>query len=238
MLRSDLINEVLSLFVDPNYLEVGVWRGDTFLAVSARSKVGVDPSFQFDTQPVHASLLFEMASNEYFATKATIAEKFDVVFLDGLHTYEQTLTDLLHAVDRIKEHGVLIIDDVLPDSYPASMRSEADCLRFRQALNDPGTHWMGDVFKLVFFIDTFMLGWSYCTVAETHGQVVMWREPRLSGSVVSETAEEVANKTYSDTVMHRDRYAIKPLSDILISLKERIGPSTPGVAFAAASALT
>jgi len=219
MLRSDIINQLLKLFESPKYLEIGVWRGDTFHAVLSNNKSAVDPSFQFDkSAPEYNSpgiSYFEQTSNAYFSDHPSNENKFDLIFLDGLHTFEQTLTDLLHAVDRLRDDGIIIIDDVIPDSYPASMRSEADCYNFRLSSNDPGTHWMGDVYKLVFFIDTFFLNWTYYTVAETHGQVVMWRKPRLLGQGGSELVAQTYDKSYADAVLARSRFNIRPLGEII-----------------------
>ena len=219
MLRADIINQIAKLFKNPVYLEVGVWQGGTFRSVSVPRKVAVDPKFDFDhveKQKIeHDSEYHELTSNDYFAIHPSATNKFDIIFLDGLHTFEQTLTDLMHAIDRVKNNGIIIIDDVIPDSFPASMRSEGQCYQFRQNTGDSSTHWMGDVYKLVFFINAFMLNWNYFTVGETHGQVVMWRQARKEGELSSALASEICAKTYADAVLNKDIFKINPLADII-----------------------
>jgi predicted O-methyltransferase YrrM len=61
-------------------------------------------------------------SDIYFGELASSDEKFDVIVLDGLHTFEQTLRDLLNSEAYLKPNGVVIIDDVMPNSYQASLR--------------------------------------------------------------------------------------------------------------------
>ena len=219
MLRDEIINRISELFEDPKYLEVGVWQGGTFNRVKARSKVAVDPKFDFDHNQRAAqdpsNSYHQVPSNDYFVEASRRGDKFDIIFLDGLHTFEQTLTDLLHSVDRLKDGGIIILDDIIPDSYPASLRSEQQCYHFRQSVGDAGTHWMGDVYKLAFFINAYMLNWSYGTVAETHGQLVMWRQPRASSELSSALATEVYNKSYIDAVLQKSLFNIAPLESIV-----------------------
>lgn len=219
MLRDEIINRISELFEDPRYLEVGVWQGGTFNRVKARTKVAVDPKFDFDHNDRGAkepsNSYFQVTSNEYFVASSDRKDEFDIIFLDGLHTLEQTLTDLLHSVDRLKDDGVIILDDIIPDSYPASLRSEQQCYYFRQSLGDTSTHWMGDVYKLAFFINAYMLNWSYGTVAETHGQLVMWRQPRVSSELSSSLLAEIYNKSYVDAVLQKSLFNVEPLEEII-----------------------
>ncbi|SFJ67340.1 class I SAM-dependent methyltransferase [Methylobacterium brachiatum] len=219
MLRDEIINRISELFEDPKYLEVGVWQGGTFNQVKARTKVAVDPKFDFDHNQRSSdepnNKYYQVTSNEYFVDASNRSDKFDVIFLDGLHTFEQTLTDLLHSVDLLNENGIIILDDIIPDSYPASLRSEQECYYFRQSVGDTSTHWMGDVYKLAFFINAYMLNWSYCTVAETHGQLVMWRHPRASSELSSALISDISNKSYIDAVLHKNLFNIAPLEAII-----------------------
>ena len=50
---------------------------------------GVDPAFLFDTNQVEGNgrHLHEMTSDEFFSRNLGV-EKYDLVFIDGLHTYD------------------------------------------------------------------------------------------------------------------------------------------------------
>ena len=146
---------------------------------------------------------------------------FDVIYLDGLHTFEQTLCDLMNAATLISPIGVIIVDDVLPNSYDASLSelSQVFSLRSQAALLDDISwpsdgSWMGDVFKIPFFIQTFMQQYSYATVAENHGQTIMWRQARPADAIVQRSVEEVSRYDYRHTIALRSVYNLTTLDDI------------------------
>jgi hypothetical protein len=219
--RSATLQQVLSMFEKPRYLEIGVARGVTFQEVKADRKVGVDPKFKFDVEGVLKAepnaALFQITSDEYFGSKPV--EQFDVIFLDGLHSFEQTLRDLLNATLRLAPKGVILIDDVRPNSYPASLVDREQFHKLRAALNIKSGAWMGDVYRLVFFIDTFMQGWTYRTVRENHGQTVMWQQRRPS--VTDREVSKIAALDYGDTITQRHVYQDAPISEILELLRSR-----------------
>ena len=39
---------------------------------------------------------------------------FDIIFLDGLHNYEQTIKDINNALKFLNEKGAIIVHDCLP----------------------------------------------------------------------------------------------------------------------------
>ena len=41
-------------------------------------------------------------------------ESFDLIFLDGLHTYEQTIKDINNGIQSIQDNGIILIHDCLP----------------------------------------------------------------------------------------------------------------------------
>ena len=43
-------------------------------------------------------------------------DKFDIIFLDGLHTYEQTIKDINNAIQSIEDDGVILVHDCLCNS--------------------------------------------------------------------------------------------------------------------------
>ncbi len=207
----------LDVFENPSYLEIGVDQGVTFHKVQAARKVAVDPRFGFDWQgasadPANSHCSYhQMTSDEYFA-RFRDRETFDYIFIDGLHTFEQTLRDLMNAIVCLRPDGIIVVDDVLPSTYAASLSSRSLSQKFWAASNNPDKSWMGDVFRLVFFVETFLPAFQYATVAENHGQLVMWRQARYP--VQERTVLETSNMEFVDTVMRRDSFAIAPLEQI------------------------
>lgn len=215
--RNGVVQAVLDLFEAPAYLEIGVNKGMTFNNVKAGTKVAVDPKFLFDyrtvAQEVPGTSFHETTSDDYFGRIAGRDTAFDVIYLDGLHTCEQTVRDLINAISFLKPNGVMIVDDVFPCSYAASLHDRAETRLIRQATGDSLGAWMGDVYRLVFFIETFCQQFSYSTVNNNHGQLVMWREPREA--VPGRTLSEVGEKAYKHLFLERDSFHIAPLDQIL-----------------------
>lgn len=60
-----------------------------------------------------------MESDTYFSSLAPEVT-FDIVFLDGLHTFEQTKADLFNALRHVPR-GVILIDDTVPEDETAAL---------------------------------------------------------------------------------------------------------------------
>ncbi len=223
--RHAVMQRVLDLFESPSYLEIGVNRGETFSQLTASRKVAVDPHFLFDavdaTGPKGIEIYHQVTSDVFFEKLAAKYAPFDVIYLDGLHTFEQTLRDLLNAVVLLSDQGVIVVDDVLPNSYDASLPDLEQVFALRESAPVQGVHWfndgswMGDVYKIPFFIQTFMQQFSYATVAENHGQTVLWRSPRPSAAIPQRSVEQVSRLDYRDTIMNRQSFNVQPLDEII-----------------------
>lgn len=220
--RNGVVQAILNLFENPNYLEIGVNQGNTFNALKAGTKVAVDPKFLFDHEEVAATVpgtsFWETTSDDYFGRIATPETKFDVIYLDGLHTSEQTIRDLINAISFLKGDGVVVIDDVFPCSYIASLENRNHSRILSRATVGTSSPWMGDVYRLVFFVETFCQQFSYATVNNNHGQLVLWREPREQ--VPQRTLPEVGAKEYKDLFLEKESFRPAPLDRILASIKE------------------
>ncbi|WP_010216722.1 class I SAM-dependent methyltransferase [Sphingomonas sp. PAMC 26621] len=226
MERSTVIQFILDLYKDPTYLEIGVDQGVTFDALRANLKVAVDVRFAFDLAAARASAdsvrceYHETASDAFFADRALTAPKFDVVFIDGLHTFEQTLRDLLNASYVLAEGGTIVVDDVMPSGYAASIPDLDLTRQFWTATNNPDGSWMGDVYRLIFFIQDFLGSFSYATVEENHGQTVLWKKPRHVSSNPARI-ETISRLGYIDAVMGKAAFNFTPLAAILPHLAKQ-----------------
>ena len=242
MLRSQVVQALLDLYERPRYLEVGVHSGETFFPIRAAEKVAVDPAFRFDVAAAAkadpTSRFHPVPSDSYFLKLCPADERFDVVFLDGLHTFEQTLRDLMNALARTRPDSVIVIDDVLPSGPAAAIRDLDEFLRLHAAVPGTPDAWMGDVYRLVWFIAVFMPMWSYATVAENHGQLVLWRSPRPEGGPET-TVEAVSRVSYPDVVLTPQMFRITPFAQVLDAIGqwrhdavgaagERVRPGTSG----------
>jgi hypothetical protein len=124
--RSNLINYLIGLYGYKSYLEIGVNDGGNFERVHCAYKVGVDPSDKYD------KITYNITSDEFFAQND---EKFDIVFIDGLHVSDQVIKDIQNSLNVLNPLGTIIMHDCLPNSEAAQSRERL------------GDHWNGDVWK-------------------------------------------------------------------------------------------
>lgn len=219
--RSAVVQGFLNLFESPRYLEIGVLKGASFHAAKAARKVAVDPRFQFDVEAARAknrnATYHEVRSDTYFGSIITPDEQFDVVFLDGLHVFEQTLRDLLNSILYLAPGGVIVVDDILPDSNFAAMGDIKSFINLRKAGKVRTGVWMGDVYKVVYFIETFLQQFSYRGVQDNHGQLIFWRGRRET--VPQRNMESIARTTYEAILLDTPTFRFAPYAEVLEEVK-------------------
>ena len=105
---SRLINDIIhAKQFTGKYLEIGVERGFTFESVVLKDKTAVDPRMLFNKWIKNPRIkLFEVPSDEYFRKKIRDDLTFDLVYLDGLHTFEQTYLDLVNRIKHSNHKSV------------------------------------------------------------------------------------------------------------------------------------
>ena len=107
--RVQLINWLIEALGYKTYLEIGVRGGYTFNSVKLSNplnKVGVDPA------PACCSgQILQMTSDEFFARHTA---KYDIIFVDGDHGYEQAKRDFSSALWALTPRGCLVAHDVNP----------------------------------------------------------------------------------------------------------------------------
>lgn len=134
----DFLSRLHKLLTPRNYLEIGVWRGSS-LARARCNAVGVDPFPDVRTKLEPHHHVVEMTSEDFFVSEEvdSLVAPLDLVFIDGLHLIEHTVTDLMW-IERLSHAGtVVVIDDVFPNHPIQASRN-----RQSQA-------WTGDVWKIL-----------------------------------------------------------------------------------------
>lgn len=104
MKRTDIINHLAKKVRAQNYLEIGVWNGVNFNNVAVPNKIGVDPD------PESPATL-HMTSDDFFAQNT---QKFDLIFIDGLHHADQVEKDILNSLAVLNEGGAIVCHDMSP----------------------------------------------------------------------------------------------------------------------------
>ena len=119
-IRHEIINYLIGSLkkAEQKYLEIGVRKPEeNFNKILASEKYGVDPGVEFEENPVE----FKMKSDEFFDQlgKGSVLSKdyrFDVIFVDGLHTAEQADRDIVNSLQFLSDDGYVIVHDCNPPS--------------------------------------------------------------------------------------------------------------------------
>lgn len=148
---SKVINEIqLQQGLGQDYLEVGVEYGFSFEAVNANHKTAVDPNFRFQKWPPYKGVTLREVSSDVFFASLSSSQVFDLVFLDGLHTAEQTWNDFRNVAKHLGAHSIVIIDDTVPnDEYSAELTAESAYEKRTMAGVKNDYRWHGDVYRVV-----------------------------------------------------------------------------------------
>ena len=125
--RHAFINRAIHKFKNCNYLEIGVDDNDVFnsIPLKMKNKFGVDPV---------AGGNFRMTSDEFFKKYPDL--KFDIIFIDGFHEYEQCQRDCINSMRQLNENGIILFHDLLPRSH------------FEENVPRKQESWTGNVWKV------------------------------------------------------------------------------------------
>ncbi len=141
--------------------------------------------------------MHEVTSDHYFTEIANGSEPFDLIYLDGLHTFEQTFRDFCASLRYSHERTIWLVDDTMPVSFLASFRNPRLARWVRMRLGIKNKSWMGDVYKVVFAIHDFFPQFSYATL-DHPGQTVLWMETRRNFGPSWSSLAAITNLGYRD----------------------------------------
>lgn len=123
--RIEIIQTIIDKKKYSSYLEIGTYQDEVFSKIKCSHKIGVDPFSGGNRR---------MTSDDFFIQNE---EKFDCIFIDGLHHYNQVKKDLKNSISCLNEKGIILIHDCLPKNLSA------------QAVPRTERDWNGDVWKSV-----------------------------------------------------------------------------------------
>ncbi len=128
--RWDLIMKIIKVYNFKSYLEIGCDDDYSFKKIDVPEKTGVDP---------YSGGNFKGTSDEFFLQNK---KKFDCIFIDGLHEYDQVCKDLENSLNCINEGGIIFLHDALPANV------------HQQAVPRYKIIWNGDVWKSIVYFRT------------------------------------------------------------------------------------
>ena len=181
--RSEIIQKIIDNKNYENYLEVGCDKDENFSKINIKKKIGVDP-LQGGT--------LRMTSDDFFKKNK---EKFDLIFLDGLHTYEQTIKDIDNSLKVLNNQGVVIIHDCLPKKI------------WNQIVPRVYGHWNGDVWKAIVHSRTYNYADTYTCIAD-HGLGIIFKRKNRD---LLELKKDFKNLKFSE-YYHNHKKFMNPIS--------------------------
>ena len=135
--RKFIVQDIINKKNYKSYLEIGCFDNELFNHIKCNKKVGIDP---------YTGGTIRKTSDKFFQDNN---EKFDCIFIDGLHTYSQVKKDIDNSLNFLNPGGIILLHDCLPNNY------------FEQATPRCQYTWNGDVWKAIVecrtnkYIDTY-----------------------------------------------------------------------------------
>ena len=123
--RWDLIEHLDNKYNFSNYLEIGCNDDELFSRIKIKNKIGIDPVIGGN---------MKITSDDFFMQNKL---KFDCVFIDGLHIYDQVKRDIVNSSKFLNDNGFILVHDCLPRSIS------------NQAVPRYKLTWNGDVWKAI-----------------------------------------------------------------------------------------
>lgn len=121
--RKEIVQKIIEFKKFKKYLEIGTFKNDLFNYIECEKKIGVDP---FSGGNIRKT------SDEFFRDNQ---EKFDLIFIDGLHKYLQVKKDIQNSLKSLNSDGLILMHDCFPRNY------------YYQAVPRCQIDWNGDTWK-------------------------------------------------------------------------------------------
>lgn len=109
------------------YLEIGCEYDQIFdtIPLDAQLKIGVDP-VRGGTHRV--------TSDQFFKDNKLT---FDIIFIDGLHSYQQCQKDVINSLRFLRPNGIILLHDMLPANvYEEKLHRSGDAWKVGVELNN------------------------------------------------------------------------------------------------------
>lgn len=130
MNRIQIINNLIKKNNYKTYLEIGVntpaQPGYSHDSIHVEIKHGVDPNVE---------TTYKMESDDFF--KNHISQKYDIIFVDGLHLFEQAHRDIVNSLSILNDGGTIVVHDCNPTKEITQLRERSS------------NAWHGDVWKAI-----------------------------------------------------------------------------------------
>ena len=121
MRTTNIINFLIEDNNYESYLEIGTENPkNNFNLINVSKKESVDPYLEKGYHSEEAIQKFKkevtycMTSDEFFAQNKKL---YDIIFIDGDHSCEQSAKDIINGLNTINKNGCLVIHDSMPEFF-------------------------------------------------------------------------------------------------------------------------
>lgn len=215
MNRISVINEILKRKGGASvYVEIGVRNGKCFFNIQAKHRMAVDPEFRiakrtylkaYSRNPVQwfRDSFFSLTSDDFFNSQRERLRRLkpDVIFIDGLHTYEQSYRDVINSLEVIDTEAVIIMHDCNPTNEVAALPALSPAEVAERNLPGWKGVWCGDVWKAIVHLrsrpdlEVFVL--------DTDFGLGIVKKNKGKGSELSLSSFNIGDLSYSDLNANR-----------------------------------
>ena len=177
--RCELIQKIINKKNYLSYLEIGCNDDFNFSKINVKTKVGIDPV---------SGGTHRMTSDDFFKSNK---EKFDCIFIDGLHVYEQVRKDILNSIKFLNSDGIILLHDCLPSKI------------WNQIVPRIYGHWNGDVWKAIVEFRTMPDLDTYTCVAD-HGLGIIFK--RKNKNILKTNIKNFKKLKFRDYYLKHNEY--------------------------------
>ena len=177
--RFEIIQNIINFKKYKSYLEIGCDRNQSFSNINIDKRVGVDP-VEGGTH--------KMTSDDFFSNNN---DKFDIIFIDGLHQYEQVIKDVKNSLNCLTKNGIILLHDCLPRTL------------WNQIYPRINSDWNGDVWKAIVECRTYENIDTYTCIADRGIGVIV---PRKNMNKLILNNNDFKGLKYKDYYQNHEQY--------------------------------
>jgi len=213
MNKNDLLQRLIYDYKFKTYLEIGTFHGSSFFPLRCKNKIAVDPNFRFADKDKRNWKLknfcnirnryFEKTSDNFFYEEKAFLEKLgriDLIFIDGLHTFQASLKDVLNAIEYLAVAGFIVIHDCYPPHQAAAVPAKS--LEDAENMNLPDWtgEWCGDVWKTIVYLkEKYRNDLKIHTLNTDYGLgIVQIKNPDLDLKIDQELFDKINQMKYEE----------------------------------------
>ncbi|HVZ98565.1 MAG TPA: class I SAM-dependent methyltransferase [Chitinophagaceae bacterium] len=164
--HTELLNALVEKYNLTSYLEIGVQDPkNNFDKINTPFKTGCDPNVVGDSR------IYNSTSDEMFFV---LKQKFDLIFIDGLHHAYQVKIDFENSLRCLNDNGFILIHDCLPQNFQGTVVPRQTKI------------WWGDVYKFCMTLRSYS-GIDFVTYDIDHGCCLVWKDKSKTGFLLPVT---------------------------------------------------